>query len=167
MEKKGHSNHFNNRAHRKEKQHLDQPQTVNHMETPFHCHRSRDKSPSILPRPTTKWLDHLRLVNKVCKVRLHNQQTIPVRITNRISKKYFSSPDWSNMSTSISLHVRNKLYKQLSYMYKQNITKSKAYYLCSLIYVSPNEIQYKNKRFPNFVLPLLLAKYYVSCSKIP
>ena len=85
------------------------------------------------------------------------EQTIPVRITNRISKTYFSSPVWSNMSTSISLHVRNKLYKQLSYMYKQNITKSKAYYLYSLIYVSPNVIQYKNKRFPNFILPLLLA----------
>ena len=76
MEKKGHSNHFNNRAHRKVKQHLDLPQTVNHMGTPFHYHRSRDKPPSIIPRPTTKWLDHLRLVNKICKVRLHNHQAL-------------------------------------------------------------------------------------------
>ena len=92
VEKKGHSNHFNNRAHRKVKQHLDLAQTLNHMETPFHYHRSRDKPPSFLPRPTTEWLDHLRLVNKICKVRLHNHQALD-------KKESWNRPSLSELQT--------------------------------------------------------------------
>ena len=50
--KKGYNNHLNSRINRQVKEHLEVPQSVNHLETPFHYHRPWNKPPSIPRRPT-------------------------------------------------------------------------------------------------------------------
>ena len=64
--KKGY-NHLNSRLNRQVKEHFEVPQSVNHLETPFHYHRSWNKPPSILRRPTAhkhRFLDRKKSRNR-------------------------------------------------------------------------------------------------------
>ena len=61
------------------------------------------------------------------------------------------------MSTSISLYVRNNSINNYLTCTNKILQNQRRTNLYNLIYVSPNEIQYKNKLFPNFVPQLMLA----------
>ena len=75
--KKGYNNHLNsriNRINRQVKEHLEVPQSVNHLETPFHYHRPWNKPPSIPRRPTAnnhRFLDKKKSRNRPFLSELH------------------------------------------------------------------------------------------------
>ena len=74
VRKKGYNNHLNSRINRQVKEHFEVPQSVNHLETPFHYHRPWKKPPSILRRPTAEWLEHLKVINEICNVHPRNHR---------------------------------------------------------------------------------------------
>ena len=167
VENKGYSNPFNSRVHRQVKKHFDLPQPVNLIETPFYNHRSRNK----LLDPLSSNYRMARTL-EACQQHMHGslpqpsgfrqekiaEQTIPVRITNRSSKTYFSSPHWSNMSTSGFLYDRNNSTNNYFTTTNKILQDQRCSNLHNLIYVSMNDLsQSKNKPLPNFVPRLMLA----------
>ena len=116
VRKKVYNNHLNSRINRQVKDHFEVPQSVNHLETPFHYHRPWNKPPLILRRPTAEWLEHLKVINEICNVHPRNHRFLDrkesrnrpfLHATNRCPRAYFSSPDWRNVSNSVSSHGRN------------------------------------------------------------